>query len=336
MALTQTRRYEAATLLMNLDSATASELIRGVPPETIQELAVEMTRIHASGRRNKREESRIIREFCSGLQKGGKSQSFNLGSFLNETLVNVLGEEKAEEIQSQIKGASGTQDIFRTVRAANTDQLALALKEEHPQMAAVILSELEPKKVQSILVLFDKEFCCKVVWKMAKPAVLPNKVKQQMAAIISKKLESLKGETAVVQQKPKTILRELAIVLSDVERGLRSEILDDIKQQDEETAEMIANLMVTWEDLLSIADRSLQEALRTVETQKLAIAMHGADEEILQKIRSNLSERAIAALEEEKMLMQEPLEEEITEAREEIVRPLRQANEEGKLRRVQE
>ncbi len=335
MALAQTGKYKAATLLMNLDSATASELMRGLTSEEIEELAVEMVQINTSGRRNKKEESRIIQEFCGGLQKGDGSQKFSLNSFLNETLVNVLGEEKAEEIQSQVKGVTETQDIFRTVRSAGTDQLVLALKDEHPQVAAVILSELEPVKVQSILTLFDKEFCCRVVWKMAKPVALPNKVKQQMVAIINEKLESGKGETTVVQ-KPKTVLRELAIVLSDVERGLRSEILDDIKQQDKETADMIVNLMVTWEDLLSIADRSLQEALRTVETQKLAVAMHEADEEIVQKIYSNLSERAVAALEEEKMLMQEPLEEEIIEAREEIVRPLRQANEEGKLRRVQE
>ena len=335
MALTETRRHEAATLLMNLDTTTASELIQGIPPETVEELAVEMARIHASGRRNKKEESRIIREFCSGLQEGDGSQRFSLTSFLNETLVNVLGEEKAEEIQSQVKGVSGTEDIFKPIRSADRDQLVLALKDEHPQVAAVILSEMEPVKVQSILTLFDKEFCCKVVWKMAKPAILPNKVKKKMVTIVSEKMAGSEGETAVVQ-KPKTVLRELAIVLSDVERGLRAEILDDIKQQDKETAAMIVNLMVTWEDLLSIADRSLQEALRSVENQKLAIALHGADEEIAAKIYANLSERAVAALEEEKMLMQEPLEEEIIEAREEIVRPLRQANEDGKLRHVAE
>ena len=333
MGLAQTGKHKVATLLMNLDSATASELLRGLTSEEIEELAVEMAQINTSGRHNRKEESRIVREFYSGLRKGGGEQRFSLSSFINETLVNVLGEEKAKEIQAQVS-RTGTQDIFKAVRSADAEQLALVLKEEHPQMAAVILSELEPKKVQSILVLLDKEFCCKVVWKMAKPIALANRVKQQMAALVSKKLESFKGETAVVQ-KPKTILRELAIVLSDVERGLRSEILDDIKQQDEETAEMIANLMVTWEDLLSIADRSLQEALRTVETQKLAIAMHGADEEIVQKILSNLSKRAGTALDEEKSLMQEPLEEEIIEAREEVVGPLRQANEEGKLRHVQ-
>lgn len=335
MALTETKRHEAATLLMNLDTRTASELIQGIPPETVEELAVEMARIHASGRRNKKEESRIIREFCSGLQRGDGGPKFSLNSFLNDTLVNVLGVEKAEEIQSQVKGVSGTEDIFKPIHTADRDQLVLALKDEHPQVAAVILSEMEPVKVQSILTLFDKEFCCKVVWKMAKPAILPNKVKKKMVTIVSEKMAGSEGETAVVQ-KPKTVLRELAIVLSDVERGLRAEILDDIKQQDKETAAMIVNLMVTWEDLLSIADRSLQEALRSVENQKLAIALHGADEEIAAKIYANLSERAVAALEEEKMLMQEPLEEEIIEAREEIVRPLRQANEDGKLRHVAE
>ena len=334
MGLAQADKHKAATLLMNLDSATASELLRGLTSEKIEELAVEMAQINTTGRRNKKDETRIVREFFSGLQKGDTSQRFSLNSFLNETLVDVLGEEKAKEIESQVSW-TGTQDIFRVVRSAEPDELALVLEEEHPQMAAVILSELEPKKVQSILVLFDKEFCCKVVWKMAKPPALANRVKQQMATLVSKKLESFKGEANVVQE-PKAVLRELAIVLSDVERGLRSEILEDIKEQDKETSDMISNLMVTWEDLLSIADRSLQEALRAVETQKLAIAMHGADEEIIQKIMSNLSKRAALALEEEKALMQDPMEEEISNAREEIVGPLRQANEEGTLRRVQE
>ncbi len=334
MALAQAGKFKAATLLMNLDSATAGELLRGLTPEEIEELAVEMAQINTSGRRNKKDEARIVREFFSGLQKGDTSQRFSLNSFLNETLVDVLGEEKAKQIESQVSW-TGTQDIFKAVRSADADELALVLKEEHPQMAAVILSELEPKKVQSILMLFDKEFCCKVVWKMAKPPALANRVKQQMATLVSKKLESFKGETNVIQE-PKAILRELAIVLSDVERSLRGEILEDIKEQDKETADMISNLMVTWEDLLSIADRSLQEALRAVETQKLAIAMHGADEEIIQKIMSNLSKRAALALEEEKALMQDPMEEEISNAREEIVGPLRQANEEGTLRRVQE
>ncbi|OLS29568.1 MAG: hypothetical protein ThorAB25_15920, partial [Candidatus Thorarchaeota archaeon AB_25] len=48
---------------------------------------------------------------------------------------------------------------------------------------------------------------------------------------------------------------------------------------------------------------------------RLAVALYGADEEISQKIRSNISERAAAMLDEETSLMQEPLEKEVLDAR---------------------
>jgi len=92
---------------------------------------------------------------------------------------------------------------------------------------------------------------------------------------------------------------------------------------------------VTWEDIPNIANMSLQKGLQGVDNKNLAIALHGADEEIEQKIRSNISERAAAALDEEKMLMQPPLKKEVLDAREEVVKPLRKASEEGTLRRME-
>ena len=45
-----------------------------------------------------------------------------------------------------------------------------------------------------------------------------------------------------------------------------------------------------------------------------------------------MSDRAVSLLDEEISLMQEPLDKEVLNAREEVVRPLREANEEGTLR----
>ncbi len=333
MAATASKK-KAAMLLMSLDSATATELLKGMGAEEIEQLAIEMARINTSGGREKESQEEIVKEFCSSLQEGG-SQGLNVQNFLNETLVKLLDKEKAEEIQSQVRKAGRRGDVFAPVRSASADELSLALQGEHPQTAAAILSELEPKKVQEILPLLDKDFCCKVVWKMANPVQMGFGVKRRMAMTIGERLKSFKGETAIVA-KPEKILRELAIVLNDVEQELREQILDDIKQRDEETCTMVRNLMVTWGDIPSIADRSLQEALHSVEAGKLAIALYQADEEIAQKIRANISERAAAGLEEEMSLMQEPLEKEIHDAREEIVAPLRKASEEGTLRRVRQ
>ena len=324
-----TGKQKAAMLLMNLDSLTAVELLKGLAAEEIQEIAIELARIDSMEKRDAKEQARIALEFYNSLQRQ-QNQRFSVRAFLNEILVNILDKDKAELIQTEVKKATEHKDLFLDIRQASTDELVLALDGEHPQTVAVVLSELAPKKSQEVLSLLGEETRLKAVCKMTNPELMSNRVKQQMASTITQRLKSFKGET--LAERPEQTLRKLALVLSGLERDMRDPMLAEIAKNDEETASMIKRLMMTWEDIPSVADRSLQEALRSVDSGKLAVALFGADEEISQKIRSNISERALAKLEEEISLMQEPLEKEVLEAREEVVRPLREANEEGTLR----
>ncbi len=322
-------KQKAAMLLMSLDTMTAAELLRGLPVDDVQEIAMELARIDASEQRDPKEQARIAREFYNLLQQK-QTQRFSVKTFLNEMLVSILDKDRVNQIQSQIRETIEKKDLFVDIRQAGTDELVLALEGEHPQTIAVVLSELAPKKSQEVLALLKEEARLKAVCKMTNPELVGNHVKQQIASTITQRLKSLKGETLV--ERPEQTLRKLAIVLSGLEREMRNQMVDEIAKQDEGTATMVRRLMITWDDIPSVADRSLQEALRTVNANKLAVAIHGADEEIVQKIRSNISERALATLDEEISLMQEPLEKEVFDAREEVVKPLRQANEEGKLR----
>jgi flagellar motor switch protein FliG len=324
-----TGKQKAAMLLMNLDSLTAVELLKGLAAEEIQEIAIELARIDALEKQDTKEQARIAREFYNSLQRQ-QNQRFSVRAFINEILVNILDKDKAERIQTEVKKATEQKDLFLDIRQAGTDELVLALDGEHPQTVAVVLSELAPKKSQEVLSLLGEETRLKAVCKMTNPELMSNRVKQQMASTITQRLKSFKGET--LAERPEQTLRKLALVLSGLERDMRDPMLAEIAKNDEETASMIKRLMITWEDIPSVADRSLQEALRSVDSGKLAVALFGADKEISQKIRSNISERALSKLEEEISLMQEPLEKEVLEAREEVVRPLREANEEGTLR----
>ena len=322
-------KQKAAMLLMSLDSLTAVELLKGLDADEIQEIAMELARIDASGRRDVKEQAKIAREFYNSLHQE-QNQKFSVKAFLNEMLINVLDKEKVEHIQTEVKKATEQKDVFLDIRLAGTDELVLALDGEHPQTIAVVLSELSPKKSQEVLSLLSEEARLKAVCKMTNPEMVGSGVKQRMASTITKRLKSFKGETLV--ERPEQTLRKLALVLSGLERDMRDSMLAEISKNDEETAAMVKRLMITWEDITSVADRSLQEALRSVDSGKLAMALYGADEDVAQKIRSNMSDRAVSMLDEEISLMQEPLEKEILDAREEVVRPLREANEEGTLR----
>jgi len=322
---------KAAMLLMSLDDATATELLKGLDAEEIQDIAMEVAQINATEQLDAREQAKVAQEFFSTLH-AKQAHKFSMKTFLNDMLVSVLGKDKAEQIQSRVKEASGGKDLFVDIRLASTDELVLALEGEHPQTIAVVLSELAPNKSQDVLARLSEEARLKAVYRMTTPELVGGGVKKRMAFTVSERLKGLKGETLV--EKPEQTLRKLAIVLSGLEKDLRDQLLDELNKHDEETATMVRRLMITWEDIPSVADRSLQEALRNVESGRLAVALHGANEDIVQKIRSNISERAVTMLDEEIALMQEPLEKEILDAREEVVAPLRDANEEGKLRFV--
>ncbi|MHC4123382.1 MAG: FliG C-terminal domain-containing protein [Planctomycetota bacterium] len=284
-----TGKQKAAMLLMSLDVATAAKLLKGINPEAVQELAVELTSLDESGLCNKREQTKVVKEFCSLLRKGSE-QEFHIGRFLNEILIKVVGEEKAKQIQSQIKQLTAQKDMFVNIRSANVDELVVALEGEHPQTIAVILSELVPKKSQEVLSLLNEETRSKTVLKMTNPDLQGVGVKKRMASIVGERLKSLKGTAFVAKPgRQEENLRKLAIVLSGLEQDLRDQLLGEICKNDEETGKTVRLLMVTWEDILTIADKSLQEALRTVDSSKLAIALYGADEDIAQKIRSNNS-----------------------------------------------
>jgi flagellar motor switch protein FliG len=331
MASTQTAAQKAALLLMSLDPQTASELLKGLSESQIESLTLEMARLQHDGKKLAQNKAAVAREFFTSLE-AGQSAGLSLGAFFGEALPRVIGEKKAEQLQHKVRTAAAKRNPFEFMNSATVDELALALAGECPQTIAVVLSEMQPRKAAELLPLLDKDTCFKAVWGMATPKTLNTKTRERMAAIICERLKALKGETVV--RKDKENLRNIAMMLSDTDRNLRNEAIESLKGQNADTGTTIMNLMVTWRDIPTIADRSLQEALRSVETKQLAIALYQAEEEILQKIRANISARAAESLDEEISLMQEPLEEEVMEAREQVVRPLRDANQEGTLRRV--
>lgn len=157
-----TGKQKAAMLLMSLDGATATELLKGLDAEDIQEIAMELARIDVSEQSDAREQAKVALEFCSSLKKQ-QTYRFNMKTFFDEMLVSVLDKDRAEQIQSRVKKATGNKDLFMDIRLASTDELVLALEGEHPQTIAVVLSELAPKKSQEVLSHLSEEARLKAV-----------------------------------------------------------------------------------------------------------------------------------------------------------------------------
>ncbi len=320
---------KAALFLMGLDRATAGELIKGIDPETAKQLAVELAYLDAAGYRNSHASMEMVREFTQHLDVGG---GFHLKSFMKEILKSSVGEEKAEQVQQEIGALLQKRDPFLTIRQCEVPVLTSALSSEHPRTIAVILSELDPRKSSEVLKSLDEQTRLMTIERMTGSEQIPREARTRIAESISERLT----RCAAVESGGDQSLRKVAVILRNLGKELRDGLMGTIKEKDDQTAEKVASLMIVWDDIPSIGDRSLQEALRNVESQKLALALHKAPSPINEKIRKNISERAAASLDEEAALMSAPSREDIAAAREEIIQVLREMNENGKLRFIEE
>jgi flagellar motor switch protein FliG len=329
-------KQKAALLLMSLDAATAAQMVKGLDSKAFEELAVELAYLEATGYKNSPEGTQVAMQFYSSLSAG---REFRVDNFLNELLVSSVGEAKAKNIQQQIQELLRRRDPFISIRSVDAQTLSSVLSSEHPQAVAVILSELPAKKSSEVLSILKDDIRQSAVGRMAGSETITAEAKMRIAQTICERLEAIaakqSAEPAAAAQ-PKQSLRKIAVILRNLGTELRQGLLDAIKKKDSGTGEMVANLMLIWEDIPQVSDRSLQEGLRGIDSRKMALALHKADGAIVSRIRANISERAAAALDEETSLMKAPKKEDIEAAREEMVQILRQMNQKGELAFIEE
>jgi flagellar motor switch protein FliG len=326
--MTLTGKRKAAMLLMSLDAATATELVRNLDSKVVQELAVELAYLDLADFKSSNKGNRIVRQFHHSLKA---RETFQLNDFLDKLLKSSIGQEKAEWIQAQI------QDLlcnpFVSICSADARTLALVLRNEHPQTIAAVLSELPAPKGQEVLHLLDGSVQVSVIGRMSECAAMTAEAKELVAEKVCQLFNaiSINSTGRPLPSWSEQSLRKIALIVRGLDKEIRDGLLSAIHDKDNQAGEMAAKLMIIWADMPQITDRSLREALSRVDANTLALALSGADEAIINKVRSILSERSVAAVDKRASLISAPREGGIGEARERIVGILRRMNDECEL-----
>ena len=312
MALSGKRK--AAMLLMSLDAETARQLLLDFPAETVHEIGMEMARLDAMGQRDGEDALKTVEDFCYSLAQQ-KEGLLHVKSFVNK----MMDELSSSETQKKMRTSPGIEiDPFITICSSSAETIAKAIEYERPQIIAIIISSLPAKTGSEVMSYLDADISKQVACKMAMPSEIAQKTRKRVAEMVAKRITELNTteDNGASNMEPTENLRKVAMVLSGLEQDQRDILLDEISKKDQDIANTVKALMVTWEDIPRIHDRYPTGA-------------------IPEKIRSNISERAVESLNEEIGLMQDPLKKEILASREEVVKPLREANEVGGLRFIE-
>jgi flagellar motor switch protein FliG len=201
------------------------------------------------------------------------------------------------------------------------------VRNEHPQLIAVVLAHLESKQGGEILALLPPATHAEVVRRVANLSDLQQSALAELDELVEKR------STDKPESRPARLsgLKKAAEMLNQMGAGRDTEILEQLSAQDQELGSRIRELMFVFENLLELDDRSVQALMREISSDVLVVALKGADADVRDKLMRNMSQRAAEILKDDIDARGPVRLSEVESAQKEILATVQRLAEEGKV-----
>jgi flagellar motor switch protein FliG len=317
-----TGRQKAAIFLVSLGADVSSEVFKHMREDEIEQLTFEIARLDKIEPEDK---DRVLQEF----QEMMMAQEFiSQGGidYARDILEKALGTQKAIDIVNRLTSSLQVRP-FDFIRRTDPSHLLNFIQGEHPQTIALILAYLEPQKSAQILAELPHNVQADVARRIAEMKRTSPDVLREVERVLERKLSTLASEDFTQAGGIDTVVE----ILNNVDRGTEKIIIEALEEEDPELAEEIKKRMFVFEDIVLLDDRSIQKVLREVDTQELAKALKGVDNEVQEKIFRNMSKRAAALLSEDMDFMGPIRLRDVEEAQQKIVNIIRKLEDAGEI-----
>ena len=228
----------------------------------------------------------VIDRFVEELES---QTSLGVGAddYVRRVLVGALGEDKASNLIDRILLGRNSKGL-EALKWMETRAVADLVRNEHPQIVAIVLAYLDPDQAAEVVMLLPERMRTDVLMRIAKldgiqPAALKELdeiMERQFSGTNNLKSSSVGG------------VKVAAGILNLMDSATETAIVGRINEFDSELGQRIQDLMFVFDDLSEVDDRSVQTLLREISTDQLGLALKGADPRVREKFLKNMSRRA--------------------------------------------
>jgi flagellar motor switch protein FliG len=280
----------AAILLMSLSEQDAASVLKQLDAREVQKLGVAMAEL----KQITREQTTAVLESFIGTLEGTANVASGSPDYVRRVLTQAVGKQKTDMLLDRVSTGQTGQGI-EALRWMEAKAVAQIISAEHPQIAAIVLSHLEPEQSASVLPLLTEEMRTEVLMRIATLNEVPQSALTELDQLVEK-------QANVAPPSPLRRIggaRTVADILNAMERDKSGEELGKIEKADTEMHQQIKDLLFVFENLLDVDDRGIQALLREVGSETLAVALRGAEPEVQEKILKNMSKRAAEILKDD-------------------------------------
>jgi flagellar motor switch protein FliG len=279
---------KAAMLMLALGEDQCARLFGMMHEDELKDISAAMAQLGSV-------RAEVVERLCLDFAENMGSAGNLVGSFesTERLLQKALPSDRAAQIMEEIRGPAG-RTMWDKLGNVNESVLANYLKNEYPQTVAVVLSKVRADHAARVLSLLPDSFAMEVVMRMLRMEsvqkdVLDGVEKTLRAEFMSNLARSTRRDAHEM----------MADIFNNLDRQSESRFIAALEERNREAAERIKSLMFTFDDLARLTPQSVQMLLRSIEKDKLPIALKGASEKLRELFLSSMSDRAAKMLRED-------------------------------------
>ncbi|REL38683.1 flagellar motor switch protein FliG [Rhodohalobacter sp. SW132] len=317
-----TGAQKAAVFIITVGSKTASEMMKSLKSNEVEEIMLEVAKIQ-----NVKTDvvDDILRQFYQMME--AKQYILEGGyDYATELLGELGGNANSEKMLRKLKAQSGT-TVFDEFQDTKITQIANFIQNEHPQVAALIFSQLQMDKAAEILTHLEPEMQGEIMFRLASMDKISSEVIEEIEEVIKEHMGGMDSMGDRVKSGTATV----AHILNEAEISVERAVLDSITARDNKMADEIKEQMFLFEDIIHFDDRTVQLIINEMEKADLVMGLKGVEEQLAEKFLRNMSNRAADMLKEDmEALGPVPLKD-VKEAQSSIIKKIKALEESGQI-----
>ena len=311
----------AAILLMVLNDEEASELLGRLEPAEVQQLGAAMFSVSDVT------EPQVNQVFDQFISRARETTSIGFGSAgrIRTVMETALGPDRAENILARITPATRSRALD-DLRWMDPKTIAGLIAQEHPQVAALVLSHLDAPIAAEVLELLPAAMQGDVIYRVATLDSVTAEALEDLERILVR--EVARSSTPSTSRGGAT---EAAKIMNNMVPGSDQRIIRNIAKLDKNVAQTIQDEMFVFDNLIDMDDKNLGLLMRSIDTSILVVALKGADDKLKERIFGCMSARAADTIKDE-MEERGPMRlVEVLDAQKEVLAVARRLAEDGTL-----
>jgi len=312
---------KAAMFLMGVGDQIGADVLRHLDPDEIRRVSQEITALHAV------EPDHMLMVFREFEALAANSPLFAKGGadFARRLVEQALGPEPAQKILQAPRGGDNGQTApeLAIPHDADPQQLAAFIRDEHPQVIAIILSNIPAAQAAALMASLPPSTQPQVALRMAALDRISPEVFARIAQAIGSKLKSLK------QVKRSDGVGTLAGLLNQIDPSVAETILTKMDEEDRTLGSSVRDMMFVFDDILQIDKSGMTKLVAQVDRKILTTALKGTYGKIRDHFKQCMSQRAAEMLEEDMDALGPVRIRDVEAAQQQVVAVVRQLQQQG-------